>query len=157
MIEYWGDKNATQKSIEDGWMKSGDLGVIDEEGYLSIVGRKKDMIIRGGENVYPKEIEDYLYKMDSVMDAQVIAVPDEKFGEEIAAVIKVKSLQHNKITGKQIYNHCSGNIAHYKVPKYVKFVTDYPLTVTGKVQKYVMRQQFEAEMKNGTHTQYIIR
>lgn len=97
------------------------------------------MIIRGGENVYPKEIEDYIFKMDGVQDVQVIGVPDEKFGEEIAAIIKVKSLEHNKITGKQILNHCSGNIAHYKIPKYVKFVTEYPLTVSGKVVKYMMK------------------
>lgn len=123
MLEYWGDKAATEKSIVDGWMKSGDMGVIDEEGYLSIVGRKKDMIIRGGQNVYPKQIEEYLMKLEGIQDVQVIAVPDQKFGEEIAAIIKVKSLEHSIVTKHKVFNFCKGNIAHYKIPKYVKFVT----------------------------------
>lgn len=92
MLNYWGDDNATKNSIQDGWMKSGDMGVIDEEGYLSIVGRLKDMIIRGGENIYPKEIEEFLVRMEGIQDAQVVAVSDDKYGEEVAAVIKVKSL-----------------------------------------------------------------
>lgn len=121
-------------------MKSGDLGIVDHEGYLSIVGRIKDMIIRGGENIYPKEIEEYLVKMGGILDAQIVAVSDEKYGQEVAAVVKVKDIASNQISKEDIYQFCKGKIASYKIPKYVKFVTEYPLTVSGKVQKFILRE-----------------
>ncbi len=157
MINYWGDENATQKSIEDGWMKSGDMGVIDEHGYLSIVGRLKDMIIRGGENIYPKEIEEFLVRMEGVQDAQVIGVSDEKYGEEVAAVIKVKELASNKLRKEDVFEFCKDKIAFYKIPKFVKFVTEYPLTVSGKVQKFIMRNELEEEKKQGLLNQYKVK
>lgn len=130
-------------------MKSGDLGIVDHEGYLSIVGRIKDMIIRGGENIYPKEIEEYLVKMGGILDAQIVAVSDEKYGQEVAAVVKVKDIASNQISKEDIYQFCKGKIASYKIPKYVKFVTEYPLTVSGKVQKFILREQLEKEKKSG--------
>ena len=140
MDSYWNDEAATQDSItEDGWMKSGDLGVLDESGYLSIVGRKKDMIIRGGENIYPKEIEEFIAKMEGIVDVQVVSIPDEKYGEEVVAVIKVQDLAKNSITREDVFRYCKDKIAFYKIPKFIKFVSDYPLTVSGKVQKFVMR------------------
>lgn len=157
MINYWGDENATQKSIEDGWMKSGDMGVIDEHGYLSIVGRLKDMIIRGGENIYPKEIEEFLVRMEGVQDAQVVGVSDEKYGEEVAAVIKVKELASNKLRKEDVFEFCKDKIAFYKIPKFVKFVTEYPLTVSGKVQKFIMRNELEEEKKRGLLNQYKVK
>lgn len=157
MINYWGDENATQKSIEDGWMKSGDMGVIDEQGYLSIVGRLKDMIIRGGENIYPKEIEEFLVRMEGVQDAQVVGVSDEKYGEEVAAVIKVKELASNKLRKEDVFEFCKDKIAFYKIPKFVKFVTEYPLTVSGKVQKFIMRNELEEEKKRGLLNQYKVK
>ncbi len=130
-------------------MKSGDLGIVDHEGYLSIVGRIKDMIIRGGENIYPKEIEEYLVKMGGILDAQIVAVSDEKYGQEVAAVVKVKDIASNQISKEDIYQFCKGKIASYKIPKYIKFVTEYPLTVSGKVQKFILREQLEKEKKSG--------
>ena len=124
-------------------MKSGDLGVIDEQGYLSIVGRIKDMIIRGGENIYPKEIEEFIVKMPNVLDVQVVSVSDCKYGEEVAAVVKVKDLASNKVDKKEVVEYCKDKIAFYKIPRYIKFVEEYPLTVSGKVQKYLLRQELE--------------
>jgi len=111
-------------------MHTGDVGIVDDKGYLNIVGRIKDMIIRGGENVYPKEIEEYLLKNEKVENAQVFGFPDEKMGEEIFAWIKVK--EGHEMTKEDVLRYCKGKIAHYKVPKYVKFVKDFPITVTGK-------------------------
>ena len=131
MKGYWGDEKATKGSIdEDGWMHTGDVGIVDDEGYLNIVGRIKDMIIRGGENVYPKEIEEYLLKNENVENAQVFGFPDEKMGEEIFAWIKIK--EGKTMKKEDVFSYCKGKIAHYKVPKYVKFVDDFPITVTGK-------------------------
>jgi fatty-acyl-CoA synthase len=120
-------------------MHSGDLATMDEEGYLNIVGRIKDMIIRGGENVYPREIEEFLYSHPKVQDVQVIGVPDEKYGEEIMAWVKLREGQ--AATVEEIRDYCRGKIAHYKVPRYVHFVDAFPMTVTGKVQKFVMRDE----------------
>jgi fatty-acyl-CoA synthase len=145
MLGYWNEPTKTQQAIDSArWMHTGDLGVMDEDGYVNIVGRIKDMIIRGGENVYPKEIEEFLFSHPDIIDASVIGVPDPKFGEEIAAWIKVKpgsSLDENEIK-----EFCRGKIAHYKIPRYVKITDSFPMTVTGKIQKYIMRQQSVEEL-----------
>lgn len=142
MKGYWNDEKKTKESIDsDGWMHSGDLAVIDDNGYGRIVGRIKDMIIRGGENVFPKEIEDFLYTHPSVLDVQVVGVPDEKFGEEVCAWIIPK--KDKKLTQEDITNFCTGQIAHFKIPKYVRFVSEFPMTVTGKIQKFKLREMFK--------------
>ncbi len=145
MLGYWNNEEATHGAIDAArWMHTGDLATMDDEGYLNIVGRIKDMIIRGGENVYPREIEEFLYSHPAVQDVQVIGVPDEKFGEEIMAWIKLREGQ--TATVEEIRDHCRGKIAHYKIPRYVKFVDAFPLTVTGKVQKFVMREVSVTEL-----------
>ncbi len=139
MIGYWNDPDRTAEAIdEDGWMHTGDLATMDEEGYVNIVGRIKDMIIRGGENVYPREIEEFLYTHPDVVDAQVIGVPDIKFGEEIMAWVKLR--EGSELTEDELKVFCKGKIAHYKIPRYVAFVPEFPMTVTGKVQKFKMRE-----------------
>jgi acyl-CoA synthetase (AMP-forming)/AMP-acid ligase II len=115
------------------------------------------MIIRGGENIYPKELEEYLVKMGGILDAQVVGVSDEKYGEEVAAIIKVKDFESKAISAEDIYDYCKGKIANYKIPKYIKFVLEYPLTVSGKVQKFILREELEAEKKNGTIENYRVR
>ena len=138
MIGYYKDPEATAECFDkDGYMKSGDIGVFDDHGYLSIVGRKKDTIIRGGENISPKEIEDYLGKHDKIEFVQVIGVKDPKFGDEVCAWVKLRS--GCTMTKLEVANYCS-SLAHYKVPKYVRFVEEFPMTVTNKPQKYIMRQ-----------------
>ncbi len=139
MTGYWENPDKTAEAIDaGGWMHTGDLAVMDDQGYLNIVGRIKDMIIRGGENVYPREIEEYLYTHESVADVQVIGVPDVKYGEEIMAWVKVKD--GHSLTENDIKEFCKGRIAHYKVPRFVKFVDEFPMTVTGKVRKVEMRE-----------------
>jgi fatty-acyl-CoA synthase len=128
-------------------MHTGDLATMDEEGYLNIVGRIKDMIIRGGENVYPREIEEFLYGHPKVQDVQVIGVPDPKYVEEVMAWIRLKDGQ--TATADEIREFCRGRIAHYKIPRYVKFVDAFPMTVTGKVQKFLMREQSIDELGLG--------
>jgi len=145
MLGYWEDDEKTREAIDRaGWMHTGDLAVMDGEGYVSIVGRNKDMIIRGGENVYPREIEEFLYGNPKVSDVQVIGVPDRKYGEEIMAWVKLK--EGEEATGEELRQFCSGNIAHFKIPRYFKFVDDFPMTVTGKIQKLVMREQSIREL-----------
>ncbi|WP_456425595.1 AMP-binding protein [Rhodocaloribacter sp.] len=139
MRGYWDDEAATREAIDEaGWMHSGDLAVMDEEGYVSIVGRIKEMIIRGGENIYPREIEEYLMRHPGIEVAQVIGVPSEKYGEEVMAWVKRKP--GVTLTAEDLHAYCKGNIATYKIPKYWKFVDAFPLTVTGKVQKFRMRE-----------------
>ena len=138
MLGYWKDKEKTQKAIDDcGWMHSGDLATMDEQGYINIVGRIKDMIIRGGENIYPREIEEFLYTHPKISDVQVIGVPDEKYGEEVMAWIKLK--EGETATEEEIKAYCKGNIAHYKIPRYIRFTESFPMTVTGKIRKVEMR------------------
>jgi fatty-acyl-CoA synthase len=142
MKGYWGDEKATEKSItKDGWMLTGDQGVMDEKGFLRIVGRSKDMIIRGGENIYPSEIEAFLSTHPSIEEIHVFGIPDEYFGEQVAAWIKLKS-GINPLNQNDIENYCKGNIAHFKIPKIVKIVENFPITVTGKIQKYKMRAEY---------------
>jgi fatty-acyl-CoA synthase len=146
MSGYWDDPERTSEAIDDaGWMHTGDLATVDDEGYCNIVGRIKDMVIRGGENVYPREIEEYLYRHPAIQDVQVIGVPDPKYGEELCAWIKIKPGQ--TLNAEAVRAFCQGQIAHYKIPRYVKFVDGFPMTVTGKIQKYVMRQQMIAELQ----------
>ncbi len=138
MLGYWGDAERTAEAINDsGWMHTGDLATLDEEGYCNIVGRVKDMVIRGGENVYPREIEEFLYRHPKIQDVQVFGVPDQKYGEEICVWVAVRG--DESIDLEEIKAFCKGEIAHYKVPRYLKVVDEFPMTVTGKIQKFVMR------------------
>ncbi|MFN8485169.1 MAG: AMP-binding protein [Anaerolineae bacterium] len=145
MLSYWGNEEGTRQVIDQArWMHTGDLAVMDEDGYVNIVGRIKDMIIRGGENVYPREIEEFLYTHPKIADVQIIGVPDVKYGEEIMAWVKLRDGE--AATEQEIREYCRGKIAHYKIPRYVKFVDNYPMTVTGKIQKFLMRQQSIGEL-----------
>ena len=145
MLGYWENQEATDKSIDDaGWMHTGDLAVMDEQGYVAIVGRIKDMIIRGGENIYPREIEDFLYTHPAISDVQVIGVPDEKYGEAVMAWVKL--IDGETLDEEGLRDFCQNKIAHFKVPRYVKFVDVFPMTVTGKIQKYKMREEATHEL-----------
>jgi len=145
MPGYWGDPEKTAEAIDaDGWMHSGDLATMDANGYVRITGRIKDMIIRGGENIYPREIEEFLLTHPAVQDAQVFGVADEKFGEEVCAWVIAKPA--NDLTPDHVLDHCRGRIAHYKVPRHVRIVESFEMTVTGKAQKFAMRQIMEAEL-----------
>jgi fatty-acyl-CoA synthase len=145
MLGYWNNQEATREAIDSGrWMHTGDLATMDAEGYLNIVGRIKDMIIRGGENIYPREIEEFLYTHPAVQDVQVIGVPDEKYGEEVMAWVILKEGQ--QVSEEQIRDFCRGKIAHHKVPRYVKFTDGFPMTVTGKIQKFKMRETAVEEL-----------
>ena len=143
MMGYYDDETRTREAItSDSFMKTGDLATIDSGGFCRIVGRSKDMIIRGGENVFPAELENFLIKMDNVLNVAVIGVPDERMGEEICAWIIPKHVQ--EITLSQVREHCRGRIAHFKIPKYVVTVAEFPLTVTGKVQKQKLRELWKS-------------
>ena len=140
MQGYWGDPAKTAEAVDaEGWMHTGDLATMDAEGYVNIVGRLKDMVIRGGENVYPREIEEFLYRHPAVQDVQVVGVPDAKYGEELCAWIKLRD--GASATPDEIRDFCRGQIAHYKIPRHIRFVDSFPMTITGKIQKYVMRQE----------------
>ncbi|SFE14216.1 AMP-binding protein [Blastococcus tunisiensis] len=156
MLGYWNEPEKTAEVIDRArWMHTGDLAVMDEAGYLNIVGRIKDMVIRGGENVYPREIEEFLYSHPDVVDAQVIGVPDERFGEELMAWVRLRA-GAEPLTAEGLREFCAGKLAHYKVPRYVKVVEEFPMTVTGKIRKVEMRQvsveelglQSAAEIRN---------
>ncbi|QJQ94442.1 MULTISPECIES: AMP-binding protein [Halomonadaceae] len=145
MLGYWENADATSKAIDTaGWMHTGDLAIMDKEGYVAIVGRIKDMIIRGGENIYPREIEDFLYTHPAISDVQVIGVPDEKYGEEVMAWVKLS--EGESLDEEELKAFCKGKIAHYKIPRYVKFVDAFPMTVTGKIQKFKMREAATHEL-----------
>jgi fatty-acyl-CoA synthase len=145
MLGYWNNPEATKAAIDvAGWMHTGDLATLDDEGYVKIVGRIKDMIIRGGENIYPREIEEFLHTHPGVSEAQVIGVPSEKYGEEVMAWVKAKP--GVTLTGRELVAHCTGKISTFKIPHYWKFVEEFPLTVTGKVQKFRMRESAVAEL-----------
>src|SRR6201988_2436011 len=146
MLGYWGDAERTREAIDAArWMHTGDLATIDAEGYCNIVGRIKDMVIRGGENVYPREIEEYLYRHPKIQDVQVIGVPDKRYGEELCAWIKLRPGE--SATPDEIKAFCRDQIAHYKVPRYSRFVDEFPMTVTGKIQKFLMRQHMMEELR----------
>ncbi len=155
MTGYWNDPERTAEAIgETGWMHTGDLATMDADGYVNIVGRIKDMIIRGGENIYPREIEEFLYTHPDVSDVQVIGVPDVKYGEELMAWVKVR--EGATLAEDALKEFCKGRIAHYKVPRYIKFTDEFPMTVTGKIQKFKMREQAVEELglqsAAGVHT-----
>ncbi len=139
MIGYWDDAETTKTSIVDGWMRTGDLATFDEEGFCRIVGRVKDMIIRGGENVYPREIEEFLFRHPDISEAQVFGLPDPKFGEEICAWVIPKP--GKDVTPEDLRAFCTGQIAHFKIPRHFRVVSELPMTVTGKPQKFIMREQ----------------
>jgi fatty-acyl-CoA synthase len=151
MEGYWNEPERTAETIDkEGWLHSGDLGEMDEHGYVKITGRIKDMIIRGGENVYPREIEEFLYTHPAIQEVQVFGVPDEKYGEQVAAWIQLKEGQ--MVTDDEIRQFCSGNITHFKIPKYIRLVDEFPMTVTGKMQKFVMREQETKDLGLGQAT-----
>ena len=146
MLGYWGDSEKTAEVVDAaGWMHTGDLATIDEEGFCRIVGRLKDMVIRGGENIYPREVEEYLYTHPEIADVQVVGVPDAKYGEELCAWVVLKP-GANGITPDEVRAYCQGRIARYKVPKYVKFVEGFPMTISGKVQKFLIREEMAREL-----------
>ena len=156
MQGYWNDTERTNEAIDAaGWMHTGDLAVMDKEGYAAITGRLKDMIIRGGENIYPREIEDFLYGHPAILDAQVFGVPDDRLGETIAAWVQLKP--GYTLNAEDLRSYCKGQIAHFKVPAHIRFVQEFPMTVTGKIQKFIMRDRTVEElsepnqMKRTTH------
>jgi fatty-acyl-CoA synthase len=145
MLGYWGEDDRTRQVIDAArWMHTGDLAVIDAEGYCNIVGRIKDMVIRGGENIYPREIEEFLYRHPQIQDVQVFGVPDAKFGEELCAWVKLRA--GASLTADDLREFCRDQIAHYKIPRHIRFVDEFPMTVTGKMQKFIMRAQMENEL-----------
>lgn len=145
MLGYWGDEEKTREAIDAArWMHTGDLAVIDENGFAAIVGRAKDMVIRGGENIYPREVEEFLYRHPKVLDVQCVGVPDAKFGEELCACIILRPGM--EADADEIREFCKGQIAHYKIPRHVRFVTSFPMTVTGKIQKYLLREQMTTDL-----------
>jgi fatty-acyl-CoA synthase len=144
MLGYWENQEATAAAIDRaGWMHTGDLATLDADGYANIVGRIKDMVIRGGENVYPREVEEFLYQHPAVSDVQVVGVPDPRYGEELCAWVRLKEGQ--QVTGDELREWCRGKIASFKIPRYWRFVDEFPMTVTGKVQKFKMREISIAE------------
>ncbi|RQS73521.1 AMP-binding protein [Burkholderia sp. Bp8963] len=147
MRGYWDDESKTRDVLIDGWMHTGDLATLDADGYCNIVGRLKDMLIRGGENIYPREIEEYLFRHPKIQSAQVFGVPDPKYGEEVCAWIVLRAGE--QMTEDDVRAFCQGQIAHYKIPRYIRFVDELPMTVTGKVQKFIMRQRMIDELKLG--------
>jgi fatty-acyl-CoA synthase len=145
MLGYWDEPAKTSEVLDrNGWMHTGDLAVIDDEGYCNIVGRIKDMVIRGGENLYPREIEEFLYRHPKIQDVQIFGVADDRYGEELCAWIRVRSGE--SLTAEEVHAFCQGQIAHNKIPRYVEFVDEFPMTVTGKIQKFLMREAVEQRL-----------
>jgi fatty-acyl-CoA synthase len=143
---YYNNPSATHATLDsNGWNHTGDLGTMDNDGYVKIVGRLKDMVIRGGENIYPREIEEFLHHHPKIADVYIIGVPDARYGEELMAWVMVK--EGETLTGEEVKEFCRGRIAHYKIPQYVKFVTEFPMSVTGKIQKFMMREISIRELK----------
>jgi fatty-acyl-CoA synthase len=139
MSGYWDDPERTAEVIDSArWMHTGDLATMSGDGYVNIVGRAKDMVIRGGENVYPREVEEFLYRHPAVEDVQVVGVPDERYGEELVAWVKLRD--GRKVDAVELREFCKGQIAHFKVPRHVLFIEQMPMTVTGKIQKFKLRQ-----------------
>ena len=146
MQGYWDDADRTNESIDTaGWMHTGDLATLDADGYCNIVGRVKDMLIRGGENIYPREVEEFLYRHPKIQAASVFGMPDARYGEEVAAWIVLKPGQSPSV--EEIQSFCKGQIAHFKIPRIIRFVPEFPLTATGKPQKFVMRETMMRELR----------
>jgi fatty-acyl-CoA synthase len=146
MLGYWDDAERTAQVIDKArWMHTGDLAVIDDEGYCKIVGRIKDLVIRGGENISPREIEEFLYRHPKIQDVQVFGVPDPRFGEELCAWIRVRTGE--SLTEDEVRGFCRDQIAHYKIPRYIRFVDEFPMTVTGKIQKFIMRAKMQEDLQ----------
>jgi fatty-acyl-CoA synthase len=145
MLGYWGDDAKTAEVIDAArWMHTGDLATMDAQGYGNIVGRIKDVVIRGGENVYPREVEDYLFRHPKIQEVQVFGVADAKFGEELCAWIRLR--EGESMQAEEVRDFCRGQVAHYKIPRYIEFVDAFPMTVTGKAQKFLMRKEVEGRM-----------
>ena len=145
MLGYWEQPDRTDEVLQDGWMHTGDIGVMHDDGYVEITGRIKDMVIRGGENIYPREIEEFLYTHPDILDAQVVGVPDERYGEELCAWVRMKE-GAEPVTAESLRVFAAGRLAHYKIPRYVNIVDEFPMTVTGKVRKVEMREKSIAEL-----------
>ena len=146
MLEYWDDPEKTKETIgNDKWLKTGDQFVLQEDGYGKIVGRIKEMIIRGGENIFPKEIEDFLSTHPNVAEVHVVGVPDERLGEEMCAFVKLKP--ETMLSHADMKHFCKGNIAHFKIPRYLEIVEDFPKTQSGKIQKFKLLKQWEDDVK----------
>jgi fatty-acyl-CoA synthase len=146
MRGYWGDEAKTREAIDSArWMHTGDLAVMDADGYCNIVGRIKDLVIRGGENIYPREVEEYFYKHPKIRDVAVFGIPDEKFGEQLCAWIIVHDGE--RMTEAEVVAFCAGQIAHYKIPAVIRFVDEFPMTITNKVQKFIMRERMAEELR----------
>lgn len=149
MQGYWNDPERTAETIDaGGWLHSGDLAVMDQDGYVQIVGRIKDMIIRGGENIYPREIEEFLYQHPAISEVQVFGVPDEKMGEEVCAWIQLNP--GHELSADDVKAFCQDKITHFKIPRYIDFVDEYPMTVTGKIQKFVMRDTMSERLQGAS-------
>lgn len=147
MKGYYKNPDATKEAIdEDGWLHTGDLAVMDENGYCKITGRLKDMIIRGGENIYPREIEEFLYTHPQILDVQVVGVPDAVYGEEVAAWVIAK--EGSDITAEELRDYCKGKISRHKIPRYIEFIKEYPMTASGKIQKFRLREQAKEVIEN---------
>jgi fatty-acyl-CoA synthase len=145
MPYYWDDPERTAKAIDEArWIASGDIATLDEDGYCRIVGRLKDMVIRGGENIFPREIEEFLFEHAKIADVQVIGVPDRRYGEELCACIELH--EGETASEEEIRAFCEGKIAHFKIPRYIVFVDSFPLTVTGKIQKYILREEMSEKL-----------
>jgi len=145
MLGYWDDDERTAQAIDAArWMHTGDLATMDDEGYVNIVGRIKDMVIRGGENIYAREVEEFLYRHPKIQDVQVFGIPDARFGEELCAWVKVRAGE--TLTADEVREFCRDQIAHYKVPRHIRFVDEFPMTVTGKMQKFIMRERMISEL-----------
>jgi fatty-acyl-CoA synthase len=145
MLGYWEQPDKTDEVLQDGWMHTGDIAVMGQDGYVEITGRIKDMVIRGGENIYPREIEEFLYTHPDIVDAQVIGVPDERYGEELCAWIRMRE-GAEPLTAEAVREFATGKLAHYKIPRYVQIVGEFPMTVTGKVRKVEMRDKSVADL-----------
>ena len=144
----WEEATRTSDAIRDGWMHSGDLAVLEIDGFCSVTGRVKDMIIRGGENIYPREIEEFLFSHPEVSEVQVFGVPDTRLGEEVCAW--VVALKGGEVTSEALRTFCAGQIAHFKVPRHIRIVDELPMTITGKPQKFVMRNLMIEELSSGS-------
>jgi fatty-acyl-CoA synthase len=146
MAGYFDKPEETAVAIDgDGWLHTGDLATVDEEGYFKITGRLKDMVIRGGENIYPREVEEFLFTHSSIREVQCFGIPDPRFGEQLAAWVRLK--EGFSLTEDEVREFCRGEISHFKIPRYFRFVDDFPMTVTGKIQKYKMREAMCADLQ----------